>query len=918
MNQIYSNHAFFIPRTALFLTTTLLLLSNILFANSWLNKSTPALPVLTPADSLQKSRISLRSNSIAGTKTDSVAPNDSTSFVVSDTLLKIDTVDKAKDGEIQDIITYKANDSIVYDMNTKKMYLYDGGDVHYQKIQLYADLVDFDWNTFTLTSQGAIDSSGQLHGNPVFSDDGKEYKAKKMKYNFKTKKGIVFEVLTKEGEAYIHSDVVKKNEFDEWFGQAARYTTCDLEDHPHFYFKAKKVKVVPGKVMVTGPANLWVGDVPTPLYLPFGLFPVKQGKRSGIVLPEYGQDAVLGFFLRNGGYYWAVNDYLGLKFTGQVSTNGTVGAGLAAQYALRYKFNGSLSFSYLRSRPVDPDLPHAKSTNSYSLSWTHTQDPRSMPNSTFGASVQMQSADFYQASRITDTRLLSTSFSSAVNFGHNFAGTPFSLSIGLRHQQNLLNRTIGFSLPTIHIGMSRVTPFKSKVQSSIPKWYENIGITYSFDFQNSINTYDSVLFQYETLNKFRMGINQNLSIDAPFRLFKYLNITPAFQYQERTYFKGISKTWDPDTIYRIQSDGRVDTINGQINTDTTWRFNSARNFSASVSFGTKVVGVFKFKNKYLKAIRHVFTPSVSFSYSPDFGSNLWKYYKYVQSDANGGTTKYSVFEPDAIFGVPGSAFTRTQVAQMNWSLNNNFEMKTYSKKDTVNHEQKVGLLDQVNLSGGYNFIADSLRLQPFNLTVVAARIFNLINLNFNAVFDPYAVDSFNRRINTFEWAKHRRLLRFATANISASLSLHSKPRPTPTVNDAPPILMGDYVSYNPDQVYNFDIPWNISLSYNFNISKGTTYNPDTVITVQSIHASADFNLTPHWKIALNTGFDISRKQMTLTNLSVIRDLHCWELSFAWTPALPTFKQQQFTIILHPKSATLKDLKLQKKNSLKDL
>ena len=903
LNQIYPNIKSRNLSIALYLTTALLVVSNFLSANS-------SFIISSPTNSLPSQKLRLA--------TDTSQLNDSSFTVIADTISNNDTIDIKDDGEIKDVITYKAVDSIVYDMNTKKMYLYNGSDVHYDKIQLNADLLDFDWNTFTLTSQGSIDSSGELRGNPVFADDGKEYKAKKMKYNFKTKKGIVFEVLTKEGEAYILSEVVKKNEFDEWFGQSAKYTTCDIEDHPHFYFRAKKVKMVPGKVMVTGPANLWVGDVPTPLYLPFGIFPVKQGKRSGLVLPEYGQDAILGFFLRNGGYYWAVNDYLGLKFTGQVATNGTVGAGLNAQYALRYKFTGSLNFSYLRSRPFDPDLPTSKSTNSYSLSWTHTQDPRSMPNSSFGASVQMQSADFYQASRITDTRLLSTSFNSSVNYGHSFAGTPFSISIGLRHQQNLLNRTIAFSLPNIRLGMSRVAPFKSKVQTGMTKWYENIGITYSLDFQNTVSTFDSTLFQQSTLGKFRMGINQSVSIDAPLKILKYLNVTPAFNYQERTYMKGVEKWWDADTVYNIRTDGKVDTIYGQLKTRTVDKFNSTRNFSASLTLGTKVTGIFKFHNKYLKAIRHTFTPSVSFSYSPDFGSDFWKFYRYVQSDANGGTTKYSAFEPEALYGVPGSAIRRSQVAQMNWNLNNNFEMKTFSKKDTVNHEQKVGLFDQVNLNGGYNFIADSLRLQPFNLTVVAARIFNLINLNFNAVFDPYTVDSFNRRINTYQYSKNRQLLRFATANVSASMSLHSKQRPSIANNDAAPKYMGDYVSYNPNQVYNFDIPWNISLAYNFNISKGTTYNPDTVITVQSIHASTDFNLTPHWKVALSTGFDISRKQITLTNLSVIRDLHCWELTFNWTPALPTFSQQQFTIILHPKSATLKDLKLQKRNSLQNL
>ncbi len=909
LNQIYPNARSYFPAIALYLTTALVVLSNFLNATSPHFTYTENYTAKITADSLLPNKPLASSGQRERLAPDSLTLNDSSTVLIADTINKNDTLSIDDQSEIQDVITYKAADSIVYDMNTKKMYLYNGSDVQYQKIKLKADLVDFDWTTMTLTSQGSTDSAGNLQGTPVFSDDGKEYKAKKMKYNFKTKKGIVFEVLTQEGDAYIHSEVVKKNEFDEWYGQSSKYTTCDL-DHPHFYFKAKRVKIVPNKVMVTGPANLWVGDVPTPLYLPFGIFPVKQGKRSGLVLPEYGQDAVYGFFLRNGGYYWAVNDYLGLKFLGQVGTNGTFGLGANAQYAWRYKFTGSLGFSYLRSRPTDPDLPGAKSVNSYSVSWTHTQDPRSLPNSSFGASVQMQSADYYQASRVTDARLLNTSFSSSVNYGHSFSGTPISLAIGLRHQQNLLYRTIGFSLPTIHVGMSRVAPFKSKVQSGSLKWYENIGIQYSFDFQNSLSTYDSTLFRASSLDKFRFGINQTINIDAPLRVFKYLNITPSFNYQERTYFKGVDKFWDPDTVYVVRGDGRIDTLNGQIKSDTVWRFNSARNFSANISIGTKVVGIFKFNGKYLKAIRHIFTPTVSFSYSPDFGTDLWRYNRYVQGDAEGNLVKYSVFEPDAVYGVPGSG----QVGQLSWNLVNSFEMKTYSKKDTVNHEQKVGLFDQIGISGGYNFIADSLRLQPFSLVVGAARIFNLINLSFNAQFDPYTVDSLNRRINTYEWSKNRRLVRFSTANVSASLSLHSKPKPTLN-SDAPPALMGDYVIYNPNQIYNFDIPWNLSLGYNFNISKGTYINPDTLITVQAIRASADFNLTPHWKVAISTGFDVSRKQITLTNVSVIRDLHCWELSFTWTPPLPTYPSQQFTIMLHPKSNTLKDLKLQKKNSL---
>jgi hypothetical protein len=845
---------------------------------------------------------------------DTIHKNDSTIVHLDSALKKTEGQNGGDENEIKDPINYRADDSIIYDMNTRKMTLYNSADVKYQKIKLDANAIIFDWNTFTLSAQGAPDSSGTLSGNPVFTEDGADYKAKRMAYNFKTKKGKIYEVVTKEGEAYLHSEEVKRNENEEWYGKGSEYTTCDL-DHPHFYFKAKKIKLIPDKVMVSGPANLWIGDVPTPLYVPFGIFPVKQGQKSGIIIPEYGEDAVLGFFLRNGGYYWAVNDYLGLKMTGQVSTNGTWGLNLASQYALRYTFTGSLSFSYLRSAPSDPDLPGAKPTNSYSFSWTHTEDPRSLPNSTFGASVQMQSADFYQESRVTDQRLLNTSFNSTINFGHTFVGTPFSLEMDLRHDQNLLLGTIDFTVPTFRLSMSRYTPFKAKIKSDKPKWYENIGISYSFEFQNRLSTFDSILFQQQSLNRMSFAADQNFSIDAPLKVFKYFTLTPSFQYQERTYFKGLNESWSNDTVYQLTEPyTRFDTLNGHIKMDTVWRVNSAHDFTAALSFGTKVTGIFKFKGKYLKAIKHVFTPSVSFNYHPDFGSNFWGYYRSVQSAADGATTRYSVFDPSALYGVPAPGKEGAVV----WSLGNNFEMKTFSKTDSVNHEKKMGLLDQVNLSGGYNFVADSLRLLPFNLSVVSAKFFNLINLQFNALFDPYSTDSTNNDVNIFEWTKYHRLLRFSQANVSASLSLHSKQKPSLVSADAPPKFIGDYVSYNPDQIYNFDIPWNFTLNYHFNITHGTYFNPDTILTIQTVSATLDFNLTSHWKIALSTGFDITHRQVTLTNLSVIRDLHCWELTFNWTPALPTFNSQQFSIILHPKSNTLKDLKVQKKNSLQPL
>ncbi|MBP7389668.1 MAG: hypothetical protein KA841_04640, partial [Chitinophagales bacterium] len=886
-----------------------IILSSIMNANA-VEIPHSAKPVLSQAaDSLIQRKVVLVSDSISRSNTDSTFLNDSTTVFVTDTLSGNDTISQGEQGEIQDVITYNAEDSIVYDMTTKRMILYNNGDVNYQKIKLKANAIDFDWTSFTLTSEGTTDSTGALIGKPIFSDGEKEYRSRKMLYNFKTKKGKVYEVTTQEGDAFLHSAEIKKNEYDEWYGKSTMYTTCDL-DHPHFYFKAKKVKVVPNKVLVTGPANLWVGDVPTPLVVPFAFFPVKQGKKSGIIVPQYGQDAVFGFFLRDGGYYWAMNDYVGLKFLGQVGTNGTFGVGTVAQYALRYKFTGNVSFSYLRTRPADPDLPGAKPANAYSFAWTHQQDPKSIPNSTFGANVQVQSRDFFQSSRVTDTRLLSTTFNSGVNFSHVFPKTPLSLTMSLRHSQNLLNKTISFTLPVIRLSVSRVTPFKSKVATGKPKWYENIGFNYFIELQSVLNTYDSLLFTASTKDRFSFGINQQLNIDAPIVLFKYLNINPAFSYQERTYFRGINTYWNPDTVYVPGGDGLIDTINGRVQTDTIWKFNSARNFNVSLTLNTKVYGFYTFKGKWLKGIKHVFTPSVSFNYHPDFGAAPFRYYRDVQYDAEGNTRKYSVFEPNPLYGIPGQGLEGSVFV----SLANNFEAKVFSKKDTVTGTRKMGLLDQVNLSGGYNFAAKEFKVLPINLSVVSTKVFNLINLNFNAQFDPYAVDTLNRRINKFEWDENRKLLRFSSANIGASTTLHSKPKSTPNTDNAPKFT-ADYVSYNPNQVYDFDIPWSLSLGYNFNLSKGTTFNPDTIITMQTVRASLDFNITPKWKIAVSSGFDITRKQVTLTNVSVVRDLHCWELSFAWTPSLPSYRFQQFTILLHPKSNTLKDLKIQRRNQL---
>lgn len=853
------------------------------------------------------------SNQTSRNSTDTLTHSD-TLTASHDTLQqKVDTFSlKFSDSEIKSPINYQAEDSIVYNLETRKMYLYNKADLKYDKITLAADSVEFDWNTYTLAAGGKKnDSTGEITGKPVFSESGKEYNAGRMAYNFKTKKGKIFDVVTQEGEAYIHSEAVKRNEFEEWYSLRAKYTTCNL-DHPHFYFQAKKVKVVPNKVLVTGPANLVVGDVPTPIFIPFGIFPAKQGRRSGLIIPKPGRDNSYGFFLREGGFFWAVNDYFNLKFTGDVFTNGTFGINVGSEYRVNYKANGNIGFTYYRTQPADADLPGAKASNAFAVQWNHTQDPKSIPNSNFSVNLNAQSSDFYSASRVTDSRLLQTQFNSGASFSRVFPGTPVSLSLNFNHAQNLLNKSVSIQFPVFRINVSRVTPFRRKISTGKPKWYENIGIQYSFETKAVLNTYDSLFFKKEAFTKsLKYGINQNFTVDAPITIFKYFNFNPSFTYQERWFFQKENKHWNPDTVYiPNETTGKIDTFNGRLLSDTSLGFYGVRDFAVSASLATKLTGTFNFKGKWVKGIQHIFTPLVSFTYKPDFGSALWNYYTQVQNNASGNILKYSPYEISnpVGYGIPSQG----QTGQITFQLKNNFSVKAYSKKDTVKHVQYLGILERFNISGGYNFLADSLRLQPF-LFEGNSRILDNLSLNFRFIFDPYATDSNNRKINTFYYKKTGQLLRFAMANFALNATFQGKPKGNAAATTPPPPRgVSNYVSLNPDEYYDFNIPWTVRIAYNFDITRGTISNPDTVITTQSLQVNGDFNLTPNWKFAVNTGFDFMRKLPSLTNLSVIRNLHCWELSFNWT-AFPV-EVQQFVIELKVKSSVLQDLKLTRRRT----
>jgi hypothetical protein len=850
-------------------------------------------------------------------KTDIKSASKDTATATLDSLqqeMQTDSISNEDGGsdEIKSKIFYQAEDSIVYDLENKMMFLYQKVNMKYDKVILDADSVDFDWNTFTLFANGMTDSSGNVSGTPVFKDNDKDYKASRMAYNFKSKRGIVYEVFSQEGEAYLQSSKVKKDEFEDWYGLNNKYTTCNLE-HPHYYFKAKKVKLRPNKVIVTGPANMYVADIPTPLYIPFGIFPVKQGRRSGIVFPLFGEDARNGFFLRQGGYYWAINDNVSLKALADVYTNGTFGLYPSISYSKRYQYSGNLALAWIRTVPTDPDLPNSSTVNDYRVSWNFNLDPRSSPGNSFSAAVNFLTSSFNKAQRITDNRIFETSFNSNINYQKSFARIPFlSMSLSLSHAQNIATKQFNLTFPVFRVNVSRVSPFRSKVSTGKPKWYESIGITYNFEAKNLLNTYDSLLLRSDIFKSMRFGMQHNVNIDAPFTVAKYFNITPSYRYTERWYFQSVEKKWIPQDLTVINPNGSQNIIpgfNGFLQSDTSYGFYGVRDMDASITLSTKLIGIYNFKGKWLKGIRHIFTPSVSGVYRPDFGTDFWGYQKYVQTDIlNQNPLTYSPYDISSqLYGMPSPGM----VGALNISLANNFEAKVFSKKDTVKNERKIAPLERFNISGGYNFAAERNKVNPIAING-NIRIWENFGGAFNVVLDPYALDSLGVRTNDFQYNKNKQFLRFQTGNISLNARFQGKSKQA----DATPVegfMKGDYVSYDPYLYYDFNIPWSINTSYTFNISSSKTLQgKDTILLTQTLYIDGDVNLTPKWKIGVSSGFDFIAKQPTVTNFRIMRDLHCWELNFNWT-AFPV-AYQQFLIELRVKASMLKDLKLTRRRS----
>ena len=820
-------------------------------------------------------------------------PGDSIRIVYDSAGIPIDTIrnDSAQSKPLfDDLVNYNADDSVRFSIQEKKVYLYGNGFVKYLTTELRADYIELDMDKKLAMATGVPDSVGKLKGTPKFKDGGQEFESTELHYNFDTKKGYVTEIITQEGEGYIQGKTTKKMSDSVYCVKHGMYTTCDEHDHPHFGLNMSKAKMIKDKKIFVGFTNLELEGIPLPIFIPFGFFPITKKATSGIIMPTYGEERMRGFNLRGGGYYIYINDYIDMNITGDIYTNGSWGLQYATQYRKRYKFNGNLNFTISKNYVSEKGLPDYQESSDWSVRWTHTQDGKANPYSSFSASVDMSSANnnYYNANTVDG--IANQRKQSSISWSKKWPESPFSLSGSFNHSQNSRDSSIAITLPNLSLRMTQIYPFRKKGKSGEMKWYDNIGVSYSAELRNSIQTKEDKLFKSSFERDWSNGFKHNIPISLQFKIAKDVTFTPSLNYNGYLNLKTIEKIWIPDT----SANG------GQFITRDVPGLNYSHDYSASGTIGytPTIYGMFMFKpGCKVVAIRHMIRPSISASYTPaikPLGNYKKSYFdgeKEVEYDIHEGLT----YRPNTTGG--------KQSGSISFSLDNNVEMKVRNDKDTTGDEEfkKVKLLESFRLSTSYNPFADSMNFSNISISARTKILNNKVDLNFSGTIDPYAIDTNNVRYNKY----HGKLGRLTNATISTNFSFSAD-------NGQNKEKKNDLVGGFYDDYMDFDVPWNISISYNFTYSRPSPYRSPTIS--QIVNFSGDLSLTPKWKLTFQSGYDIKNKEVTSTSFSVTRDLHCWEMTFN---CMPFGQHQSYNFEIHVRSSLLRDLKLTKRDSWYD-
>ena len=832
----------------------------------------------------------------------------------------------------------KNQDSLVYNVAEKMVYIYEKGDVNYgDNMNMQADFMRISMDTKEILAYGkgnkdslqqttttpgrtpnrdlaGVDSeeSAEKTGGytkPKFTDAGSTYEMDTVLYNIDTKKMKIKGVVTRDGEGYLTGEDVKMLPDQSFNIKGGRFTTCEDVEYPHFYIRMNKAKVIPGEKVLSGYAHFVFEDVP--LYflgLPEAMFPLNTERESGFIMPSYGEETMKGFFLRDGGYYFKFNDYVDLKLTAGIYTLGSWEANAASRYTRRYKYNGNFSLRFSKDILGDKGSADYVNQNNFKISWTHTQDPKFRPNSTFSASVNYSTSGYSKYGSTTLNDYLNAQTNSSIAFSKTWPGTPFSLSANIQHSQNSRDSTISLSLPNIVFNMSRIYPFKRKQVVGKERWYEKISMSYKATMANNVSTKQNDLFKRETLSQMRNGVQHTIPVSASFNVLNYINLSPSLNYNERWYFKQVLREWNPDKKQVMVAD----TLHG---------FYRVYNYSASLSASTTLYGMYQMKNPNfpLQAVRHTIQTSLGFSYAPNFGAEKYGYWRQVQRNEKGDMMSYSPFSGE-LYGVPGNG----EQGALSFSINQQVDLKVKSKKDTSGMK-KLKLVDNFSVSGSYNFLADSMKLSTLSLSFRTSIIQNF-GIQLSAVLDPYEIDpTTGARINKLTWARGN-LGRIASTSWSWGYTFKSTDFYQPVVND----INSHYPEYsnpfyfNPDQpidpnlrrqlmsgaYYDFNLPWNFG--FNFSISYTNT-GLRKVIT-KTLGFQGSLNLTDKWGVTFNGGYDFDAQKITPGVITLSRDLHCWQMNFS---CVPIGARKSWSFNISANSSLLKDLKYERSSSFYD-
>ena len=856
-----------------------------------------------------------------------------------------DSLSTAKNKTIDARITYTSQDSMVI-TGDGVAHMYGSGELQYKSMGLKAEYIRVNMDSSMLYAQGVMDTiENEWVGKPVFSEGNDSYETEQIRFNLKTQKALIRNAVTEQGEGYIIADKTKKVENDVLMMAGGKYTTCNDHDHPHFYMQLTKAKVKPGSYIASGPAYLVVGDVPLPLAIPFGFFPFTQQYSSGLIMPNFGDDYTRGLYMRGLGYYFAINDYMDLQVTGDIYTRGTWAVYASSKYVKRYKFRGNVSINYRWDVTGEKDMPDYNVAKNLSVQWSHSQDSKANPYNNFSASVNFKTSG-YNRSNINSYYNMQANAenttSSSISYTQRFPDSPWNIGLSMNLTQRTKDSTLNVTLPSLTVSMSRIYPFKRKVRVGKEKWYEKISLQYNGSFTNSITCKEDYFLKSNFVKDWNNNLKHTLSSSASFTLFKYISITPSVNFNDRMYFSRVDQSWNEEL--------------NQVQKDTVMGFYNVYDFNASVSMSTKLYGFYipfrKWFGDKVDRFRHVMTPSVSFSYRPDFGKDYWAkryggfYGSYDQLittrdeagnivpklDEN-GLPIYEVVHYSRFKEAPG----RGAAATLGFSLGNNLEMKLRNDKDTTGKDpyKVYSIIDNLSISGGYNFIADSMNWQNFsvNLRIKIPKVNYTINLS--GQFDPYmyttTASGSHVRCNELYW-NHGRFPHFLGTSTSFSYTFNndvvkgwfnkdkkakgneSGEGEDTTGQDGNETIgnegkkRGDEKAK--DDGYLFaDIPWSLSVSYSLRYGAGSEWdekrNYYKMEFRHNLSFSASIGLGSGWKASTSLSYDVNAKKLSYTSINVSRDLHCWSMSASFVPFGP---YKSYTFHIGVNASMLKDLK----------